>query len=74
VRRQLADERLQPEGEILNYLIVVELEVAVLLPQLLCLRLLCTIRPNAHGGAGVLGLLGGLLRPKRLLVLLWHKS
>ena len=71
---QLADERLQAEGEVLHLFIILELEVGVLLLQKLGRRLLCAVGTDAHRCNGLPRLLSRVLHPQWLLVLRWHSS
>ena len=60
---QLADERLQAEGEILHRLTILELEVGILLLQKLGRRVLCAVETDAHRRNSLLRLLSRALRP-----------
>ena len=71
---QLADERLQAEGEVLHRLTILELEVGVLLLQQLGRHLLCAVGADAHRCNGLPRLLSRVLCPQRLPVLCWHSN
>ena len=66
---QLADERLQAEGEVLHRFTILELEDSVLLLQKLGRRLLCAVGTDAHRRNSLPCLLSRALRPQRLPVL-----
>ena len=74
VAPQLADERLQVEGEVLHRLTILELEGGILLLQQLGRRLLCAVGTDAHRCNGVPHLLSRVLRPQWIPILHWHSS
>ena len=71
---QLADERLQAEGEVLHRFTILELEVGVLLLQKLGRRLLCAVGTDTHRRNSLPRLLSRALHPQRLPILRRYSS